>query len=55
MATEFAPTAVESARLELAWKYLMPAPLSMDVTLLLTVERPVERDATLLPVVLATE
>ncbi len=35
IATAFAPDAVESARVELAWKYLMPPPLTIFVTWLL--------------------
>ncbi len=43
-ATEFAPLAVESARLEFTWKYLIPPPPAMVATVLLTVESPVERE-----------
>ena len=49
MATELTPVAVLSARVELAWKYLMPAPLASaykTLTVLLVVERPVESEAT---------
>jgi heme/copper-type cytochrome/quinol oxidase subunit 4 len=55
MATELAPVAVESGRVELAWKYLIPRPLASAfsvLTLLLVVERPVESEVTLLAVVL---
>jgi hypothetical protein len=48
MATEFRPTAVLSAAVELVWKYLIPAPF----TSALTVERPVESEATPLALVL---
>jgi len=49
MATELAPVAVLSARVELAWKYLIPAPLASAlsvVRLVLTLERPVESEVT---------
>ncbi len=55
IATAFAPDAVESARVELAWKYLMPPPWTIFVTwLLMFVTRPsrfVIAPATLLYVV----
>jgi len=49
MATELVPVAVESARLELVWKYLMPAPLASafsTLTELLVVDRPVDSELT---------
>jgi len=55
MATELTPVAVLSARVELAWKYLMPAPLASalsEVRLVLTLERPVESEVTPLALLL---
>jgi len=55
MATEFVPVAVESASVELAWKYLIPAPFTSAlrvVRLLLTLDRPVESETTPLCAVL---
>jgi len=55
MATELAPVAVESPRVELAWKYLIPRPLASAfsvLTLLFVVERPVESEVTPLALVL---
>jgi hypothetical protein len=49
MATEFAPVAVLSARVELAWKYLMPAPFASafsTLTELLVLDRPVDSELT---------
>ncbi len=49
MATEFVPVAVESAKLELAWKYLIPAPFASafrTLTLLSVDDRPVESEVT---------
>jgi hypothetical protein len=49
MATELTPVAVESGRVELAWKYSIPAPLASAFSvamLLFAVDRPVERDPT---------
>jgi hypothetical protein len=48
MATEFWPVAMESARVELAWKYLMPTPLASA----LSVDSPVDSEPTLLALVL---
>jgi hypothetical protein len=42
IATELAPVAVESARVELAWKYLIPRPLASA----LRVDRPVDSEPT---------
>jgi hypothetical protein len=47
MATESVPDATESARMELAWKYLMPAPALMAPTVLSTPLTRVSIDATL--------
>ncbi len=64
MAIEFVPVAAESARVELAWKYLIPAPVTYrpvesDATPLWTVliplEAEVESELMLLMSVLATE
>jgi len=55
MATALTPTAVLSARVELAWKYLMPAPFASVLRALmleLTLETPVERDVTALALAL---
>jgi len=55
MATELVPVAVESGRVELAWKYLMPAPFASALRLLtelLVVDRPVESELTPLCAVL---
>jgi hypothetical protein len=49
------PEATESPRVELAWKYLIPAPFASafrTLTLLLVVDRPVERELRLLALVL---
>jgi hypothetical protein len=51
IATEFWPEAVESARVELAWKYLMPRPLASAFS----VDRPVDSEVTLLALVLMPE
>jgi hypothetical protein len=48
MATEFWPVAVESPRVELAWKYLMPRPLASAFS----VDSPVDSEVTLLALVL---
>ena len=49
MATEFKPAALESPRVELVWKYLIPAPLASafrEVRLVFTLDNPVESEAT---------
>jgi hypothetical protein len=49
IATELVPVGTESPSEELAWKYLMPAPFASAfrvLTLLLTLERPVDSDVT---------
>jgi len=51
MATEFIPVAVESASVELVWKYSIPAPFASAfrvLTLLLVEDSPVESDVSLL-------
>src|SRR3954465_14154138 len=48
IATAFVPTADESARVELAWKYLMPPPFTMLFTVLLMLVTLPLRFATLL-------
>ena len=55
IATESWPVAVESPRVELVWKYLIPRPLASAfsvLTLLFVVERPVESEVMPLALVL---
>jgi len=52
MATELVPAALESPRVELVWKYLIPAPLASAFSVLRPLEVEVERAVTLLALVL---